>query len=199
MGGVALGDHGRPRGKHLTHRSVAETLLAVVIFSVAMGFTWVNHGEEPGELAAPSAQWAAARENGASTTIPPSQPAVAGSFTKWGETTRPAPVRARILDPETGEEVLVSLPPGSTVFNGEVVPIGSTGTTRPGGTATTSPGTGTTGEPPTTEPPTTQPPTTEPPTTEPPTTEPPTTEPPTTEAPQGLVGGLLGEVGDLLD
>jgi hypothetical protein len=103
---------------------------------------------------------------------------------------------ARIIDPETGDEVLVVLPAGSTVVNGEVVPIGSTATTRLGGTATTEPPTT---EPPTTEPPTTEPPTTEPPTTEPPTTEPPTTEPPTTEAPVGPVGGLLGEVGDLLD
>ena len=208
MGGVGLGDDGRPWGRHLARRSVAETLLAALIFAVAMGFTWVNQGgDDPVELAAPSAQRAAS-ENGGSTTIPPTQPAIAVRFTKSGETTRPAPVRARIIDPETGEEVLVSLPPGSTVFNGEVVPIGSTGTTRLGGTATTTPGTGTTsttdGEPPTTEPPTTQPPTTEPPTTEPPTTEPPTTEPPTTEPPtteaqQGLVGGMLGEVAGLLD
>lgn len=206
MGGVGLGDDGRPWGRHLARRSVAETLLAAVIFAVAMGFTWVNQGgDDPVELAAPSAQTG---ENGASTTIPPSQPAVAVSFSRTGAIIRPAPSTARVIDPETGEEVVVPLPPGSTVVNGEVVPIGSIGTTPSGGTATTTPGTGTTsttdGEPPTTEPPTTQPPTTEPPTTEPPTTappttEPPTTEPPTTEAPQGLVGGLLGEVGDLLD
>lgn len=206
MGGVGLGDDGRPWGRHLDRRSVAETLLAAVIFAVAMGFTWVNHGgDDSVELAAPSAQTG---EKGASTTIPPSQPAVAVSFSRTGAIIRPAPSTARVIDPETGEEVVVPLPPGSTVVNGEVVPIGSIGTTPSGGTATTTPGTGTTsttdGEPPTTEPPTTQPPTTEPPTTEPPTTappttEPPTTEPPTTEAPQGLVGGLLGEVGDLLD
>jgi hypothetical protein len=55
------------------------------------------------------------------------------------------PPTARIIDPETGEEVLVPLPPGSTVIAREVAPIGSTGTTRPGGTATNRPGTGTTG------------------------------------------------------
>jgi hypothetical protein len=192
MGGVGLGDGGRTWASHLARRSVAETVLAAAVFAVAMGFAWVNHGgDDPEELAAPAAERAGAPGRSASTTIPPSQPAVAGSFTESGETSRPAPARARIIDPETGEEVLVSLPPGSTVVNGEVVPIESTGTTRPGGSSTT--------EPPTTEPPTTEPPTTEPSTTEPPTTEPPTTEPPTTEAPQGLVGGLLGQVGDLLD
>jgi hypothetical protein len=55
------------------------------------------------------------------------------------------PPTARIIDTETGEEVLVPLPPGSTVIAREVAPIGSTGTTRPGGTATNRPGTGTTG------------------------------------------------------
>ena len=187
---------------------VGETLLAAVIFAVAMGFTWVNHGgDDSVELAAPSAQTG---ENGTSTTIPPSQPAIAVSFSKTGAIIRPAPSTARIIDPDTGEEVVVPLPPGSTVVDGEVVPIGSTGTTRPGSTATTRPGTGTTGttgapttsppttRPPTTQPPTTEPPTTEPPTTEPPTTEPPTTEPPTTQPPPPPAGGLLGGVVDLL-
>jgi hypothetical protein len=207
MGGVGLGDDEPLRGGRLAHRSVGETLLAAVIFAVAMGFTWVNQGgDDPLELAAPSAQRAGTSQSGAPTTIPPSQPAIAVSFTTSGEIIRPAPVRARIVDPQTGQEVLVELPPGSRVVDGDVVPIGSTGTSSPGSTATTSPGTGTTGttdggspitQPPTTEPPTTEPPTTEPPTTGPPTTEPPTTEPPTTaplttEAPLGIVGGLLG-------
>jgi hypothetical protein len=112
--------------------------------------------------------------------VSPSQPAIPVSFSASGEVVRPAPATARIIDPETGEEVVIPLPPGTTVIDGEVVPVESTGTTRPGSTATTSPGTVTTGttQPSTTEPPTTQPPTTQPPTTEPPTTEPPTTEPP---------------------
>jgi hypothetical protein len=200
---MALGDDGPRRERHLPHRSVGETLLAAVIFAVAMGFTWVNQGgDDSVELAKPSAQ---TRENGSSTTIPPSQPAIAVSFSRTGEISRPAAVTARIVDPVTGEEVVIPLPPGSTVVDGEVVPIGSTGTTGTGSTATTSRGTGTTGTTdggsPTTQPPTTQPPTTEPPTTEPPTTGPPTTEPPTTEpttapltteVPQGVVDGLLG-------
>jgi hypothetical protein len=213
MDGMGLGDDEPRRARHLVHGSVGETLLAAVIFAVAMGFTWVNHGgDDSVELAAPSAQTG---ENGVSTTIPPSQPAVAVSFSRTGAIIRPAPSTARIIDPDTGEEVVVPLPPGSTVVDGEVVPIGSTGTTRPGSTGTTRPGTGTTGttgssgttgppttQPPTTEPPTTEPPTTAPPTTQPPTTEPPTTEPPTTQppatSPPPLAGGLLRDVVDLL-
>ncbi|HEY6696960.1 MAG TPA: hypothetical protein VIZ67_01965 [Acidimicrobiales bacterium] len=209
---MGLGDDDPRGGKQLAHRSVGETLLAAVIFAVAMGFTWVNHGgDDPVELAAPSAQRTAAGADWSETTIPPSQPAIAVSFSRTGEIIRPAPHRARIIDPETGQEVVVLLPPGSTVVDGEVVPIGSTGTTRPGNTATTRPGTGTTGTtggPSTTEPTTTTT-TTEPTTTttEPTTTteatttttETPTTEPPpTAEPPQDLVGGLLGGVGDLL-
>jgi hypothetical protein len=199
---MGLGDN-EPRGaRHVVHGSVAETLLAAVIFAVAMGFTWVNHGSDDSvELAAPSDR---AGENGASTTIPPSQPAVAVSFTRTGAIIRPAPSTARIVDPETGEDVVVPLPPGSTVVDGEVVPIGSTGTTRQGSTATTRPGSGTTRPTTTTTEPTTT--TTEPTTT---TTEPTTTttdptttttDPTTTttEAPPGLAGGLLGGVVDLL-
>jgi hypothetical protein len=199
---MGLGDDEPRRARHLVHGSVGETLLAAVIFAVAMGFTWVNHGgDDSVELAAPADQ---AGENGASTTIPPSQPAVAVSFTRTGAIIRPAPSTARIVDPDTGEDVVVPLPPGSTVVDGEVVPIGSTGTTRPGSTATTRPGSGTTRPTTTTTGPTTT--TTEPTTT---TTEPTTTttEPTTTttdptttttEAPQGLAGGLLGGVVDLL-
>jgi hypothetical protein len=199
---MGLGDDERRGARHLVHGSVGETLLAAVIFAVAMGFTWVNHGgDDSVELAAPSDQTG---ENGASTTIPPSQPAVAVSFTRTGAIIRPAPSTARIVDPDTGEDVVVPLPPGSTVVDGEVVPIGSTGTTRPGSTATTRLGNGTTRPTTTTTEPTTTTlgpttTTTEPTTT---TTEPTTTttDPTTTttEAPQGLVGGLLGGAADLL-
>jgi hypothetical protein len=198
--GMGLGDDERRGARHLVHGSVGETLLAAVIFAVAMGFTWVNHGgDDAVELAAPSDR---PDENGASTTIPPSQPAVAVSFTRTGAIVRPAPSRARIIDPDTGEEVVIPLLPGSTVVDGEVVPIGSTGTTRPGSAATTRPGSGTTrpattttGPTTTTTGPTTT--TTEPTTTT--TTEPTTTttDPTTTstEAPQGLAGGVVDLLG----
>jgi hypothetical protein len=190
---------------------------AFVVLAVGLARMSADGGTTGDELAAARTQRMAIGEDSAATTIPPSQPAVAVSFTGTGQIIRPAPVTARIIDPETGEEVVVPLPPGSTVVDGEVVPIGSVGTSGPGSSGTTRPGTGTTSttaggssttKPPTTQPPTTQPPTTEPPTTEPPTTEPPTTEPPTTEppttepppttAPPQGAGGLLGSVADLL-
>jgi hypothetical protein len=201
----------RTGGQETRHtQALVGTLIAGTFVFLAIGLARMsNDGSVAGDgLDASSSQRTAANGDEHRDGISPSQPAVPVSFTSGGEIIRPAPVRARIIDPETGEEVLVDLPPGSTVVDGEVVPIGSTGTSSPGGTATTSPGTGTTGTtsggspstaPPTTEPPTTQPPTTEPPTTETPTTQPPTTEPPTTETPttetptteppQGLVGG----------
>jgi hypothetical protein len=201
MFGMGLGDDEPRRARHLVHGSVGETLLAAMVFAVAMGFTWVNQGgDDSVELAAPSAQ---TREDGASTTIPPSQPAVAVSFSRTGVIIRPAPSTARIIDPETGEEVVVPLPPGSTVVDGEVVPIG-TGTTRPGGTWTTRPGSGTTGSTTTTSKPTT---TTTGPTTTTTETTTTTTETTTTTtettttttgATQGLDGGLLEGVVDLL-
>src|SRR4029453_62846 len=52
------------------------------------------------------------------TALSPSQPAFPLSFS--GEIVRPAPATARIIDPETGEEVVVPLPPGTRVIDGEV-------------------------------------------------------------------------------
>jgi hypothetical protein len=215
---MGLGDDEPGRERLLAHRSVGETLLVAVIFAVAMGFTWVNQGgDDSVDLAAPPTQRTATGGDGAPGRIPPSQPAIPVSFTSSGEVIRPTALRARIIDPETGEDVVVPLPPGTTVVDGEVVPVGTTVTTRSGGTATTGPGTGTTGttsagtpttgppttQPPTTQPPTTQPPTTQPTTTQPPTTQPPTTQPTTTQPPypqgQGAVGGLLGAVAGLLN
>jgi hypothetical protein len=81
--------------------------------------------------------------DGRAASAPPAPP----TYRAASAQTPPAriPPTARIIDTETGEEVLVPLPPGSTVITREVAPIGSTGTTRPGGTATNRPGTGTTG------------------------------------------------------
>jgi hypothetical protein len=176
-------------------------LIAGAFVLLAVGLAWVSGDGSASDLVTVSSPRTASDGDETSASeadryfyglVPflPSQPAIPVSASASGEVVRPAPATARIIDPETGEEVVISLPPGTTVIDGEVVPVESTGTTLRGGTATTSPGTGTTGttapsttEPPTTQPPTTQPPTTEPPTTEPPTTEPPTTEPPTTEPP----------------
>jgi len=190
---------------------------AFVVLAVGLARMSADGGTTGDELAAARTQRMAIGEDSAATTIPPSQPAVAVSFTGTGQIIRPAPVTARIIDPETGEEVVVPLPPGSTVVDGEVVPIGSAGTSGPGSSGTTRPGTGTTsttaGGSSTTKPPTTTTttePTTTTTTTEPtttttttePTTTTTTTEPTTTTTtetpttPPQALGGLLG---DLLD
>ena len=80
--------------------------------------------------------------------LPPSQPATPVSFAPSGEVVRPEPRRARIVDPRSGEAVVVDLPPGTRVdpATGQVV-VRVTGTptsiptsTRPT-TTTTSEGT----------------------------------------------------------
>ena len=60
-------------------------------------------------------------------------PAIPLSFS--AEIVRPAPATTRIIDPETGEEVVIPLPPGTTAIDGELVPVENTETTGPGGTA----------------------------------------------------------------
>jgi hypothetical protein len=60
-------------------------------------------------------------------------PAIPLSFS--AEIVRPAAATARIIDPETGEKVVIPLPPGTTVIDGEEVPVENTGTTGPGSTA----------------------------------------------------------------
>jgi hypothetical protein len=204
---------GGPRsGRKLPQAQVGGTLIAAAVVVLAIGLAWMNTGGDSTDDVGAVAQRAAASEDGRPAEIPPSQPAVPVSFGRSGEIIRPAPDKARIVDPDTGNDVVIPLPPGATVVDGQVVSAGggSTSTTRPGTTGSTAPGDGSTGttsgrspvtQPPTTEPPTTEPPTTQPPTTEPPTTEPPTTEPPTTEPPAGSTGqvdGLLGGVLELL-
>ena len=142
MGRVGVGSGGLE-----TRRTEAQTGTAiagafVLLVLLAVGLTRMIDGRFASELTAPPTyRTASARDDPTSSkccrTFPESS--------RTGEITRPAPVTARIIDPDTGEEVLVPLPPGSTVIDGEVVPIGSSGTTGSGGTATTGPGTGTTG------------------------------------------------------
>jgi hypothetical protein len=142
MGRVGVGSGGPE-----TRRTEAQTGTAiagafVLLVLLAVGLTRMIDGRFASELTAPPTyRTASARDDPTSSkccrTFPESS--------RTGEITRPAPVTARIIDPDTGEEVLVPLPPGSTVIDGEVVPIGSSGTTGSGGTATTGPGTGTTG------------------------------------------------------
>ena len=176
------------------------TLIAASVVLLIMGTAWLGRVGEGGDddLQAPMVDGVTlpVDDDGDPIEIPPSQPATAVSFTPDGQVLRPDPVRARIID-EEGDEVLVALPPDTTVdtVTGEIVP-------RPGGSSTTGSDTTQTTRPsttPTTRPTTTtRPPTT---TTEPPptttTTEPPptttTTEPPptTTEPPPPTEGAAL--------
>lgn len=147
--GVGSGGPEARRTEAQTGTAIAGAFVLLVLLAVAL--TRMIDGRAAIELTeSPTYRTASARDDPTSSkkccrTSP--EP------TRTGETTRPAPVTARIIDPETGEEVLVRLPPGSTVIDGEVVPIGSSGTTGSGdtattgtgGTATTGPGTGTTG------------------------------------------------------
>lgn len=179
---------------------VGAGVIAAGLFVLVMGVIYLNRDDTPTRLAVPTVDGVTlpTDSDGRPVDVPPSQPATAVAFGADGTILRPDPVRARIVD-ESGVEILITLPPNTTIdaITGDVIPrppgtSGSTtvttgpSTTPSSGPATTNrpPTTGTpTTNPPTTQPPTTAPPTTEPPTTEPPTTEPPTTEPPTTEPP----------------
>jgi hypothetical protein len=174
-------------------RAAVAVSVAVVLVG-AVG--WINHdGSLDGDFADPAANRVTVPtdSDGRPADLPPSQPATPVSFAPSGAVVRPDPARGRVVDPQTGEDVVIPLLPGTVVdtSTGQVVvkppttTSGSPGTTGP--STTRPPAT----EPPTTGPSTTPTPSTEPPTTEPPTTQPPTTEPPTTEPDPGGVGGLI--------
>ncbi|HEY7072877.1 MAG TPA: hypothetical protein VH479_22305 [Acidimicrobiales bacterium] len=96
--------------------------------------------------------------DGRPVDLPPSQPATPVSFAPSGDVVRPEPRRARIIDPRSGEPVIVDLPPGTTVNNNGQVVVRVTGTptsvslptttttSRPASTTTTTQGTTTTTE-----------------------------------------------------
>jgi hypothetical protein len=151
---MALGAGGSQGGKTLPQTTVGATLIGASIVVLVVGLGWLNHsgGGDRTDLAAPLARRSAdaAGKSGKASEIPPSQPAVPVSFGAGGELIRPAPDTARIIDPTTGLEVVVTLPPGATVVDGQVVPAGSgdtaptTGSTNGGGTVTTGPAAGST-------------------------------------------------------
>jgi hypothetical protein len=66
------------------------------------------------------------------------------SFGGDGEVIRPAPGTVRIIDPESGLEVVITLPPGTTLVAGQIVPKDNRPTTS-AGSGTTRPRTGTAG------------------------------------------------------
>jgi hypothetical protein len=123
MGCVKLGGGGPEDRRTQAQVGTAVAGGFVLLVLLAVGLTRMIDGRAAGEPPAPPTRRAAAGLT-SPARIPPTAP---------------------IVDTETGEEVLVPLPPGSTVIAREVAPIGSTGTTRPGGTATNGPRTGTTG------------------------------------------------------
>jgi hypothetical protein len=61
--------------------------------------------------------------DGAPAELPPSQPATPVSFAVSGDVVQPEPRRARIVDPRSGQDVVVDLPPGTRVdaATGQVV------------------------------------------------------------------------------
>lgn len=178
-------------------RAAVAVGVAVVLVG-AIG--WINHDASlVGDFADPAANRVTVPtdSDGRPADLPPSQPATPVSFAPSGAVIRPDPARGRIVDPETGEDVVIPLLPGTVVdtTTGQVVvkppptTSGSTGTT--GTTGTTRPPTT---APPTTQPSTTSTPSTAPPTSAPPTTEPPTTEPPTTAPDDDVLGGLIEDL-----
>jgi hypothetical protein len=172
--------------------AVGATLIGAAAIVLILGMVWLGRDDEPSDrLVFPTVEGVTMPTDaeGEPIALPPSQPAVPVSFGVDGLIIRPEATQARVID-ESGNEVLVPLPPGSVVdvVTGKIVPeLPTTGTTRPGSTTgTTRPGsttTDTTGGPTTTEDPTT---TTETPTTTEDTT--PTTEPPPDP---GLLGGIV--------
>jgi hypothetical protein len=160
-------------------------VVAAGLVVLVVGVVYLNRTDEPPRLAMPTSDGVTppTDSDGHTVDVPPSQPAGVVHLGTDGSVLRPDPVRARIVDRQTGLEILITLPPNTTIdaVTGEVIPRppGTSGPT----TVTTGPSTTDTTPPPTTSPPTTDAPTTDPPTTEPPTTDPPTTEPPTTEPP----------------
>jgi|RhiMethySRZTD1v2_1073278.scaffolds.fasta_scaffold15767_2 hypothetical protein len=194
MGPVALGEGSNEMGG-APSPYVGAGVIAAGLVVLVVGVIYLNRDQTPTRLAMPTADGVTlpVDRDGRPVDVPPSQPATAVAFGAGGEILRPDPVRARIIDEDSGLEILITLPPNTTIdtVTGTLVPRRTTGTTGTPGTPGTDPTTGptdpgttaTTSRPTTTDPPTTEPPTTEPPTTEPPTTEPPTTEPPTTEPP----------------
>lgn len=133
--------------------SVGEMLLAAVVFAVAMGITWLSYGRDGGGWEAlvglprgPSA--------GNEGDVDPSELPALQPVGPDGVVGQSPPETTRIIDPETGEEVVVTLPPTTAgdPTASTTVPTGSGSTAPPGTSPTTSPSSTTTS---TTEPSTT--------------------------------------------
>src|SRR5690606_34832058 len=122
--GVAPGEGSSTR--RTAPPAVGATLIAASIVVLVIGLSWLNRGGDGRErLAVPVVGGVTppTEPDGDVVDIPPSQPAVPVSFGQDGRIVRPEPDRARIVD-EEGNEVIVALPPGTTVdtVTGRIVP-----------------------------------------------------------------------------
>jgi hypothetical protein len=176
---VSLGEGGSV-GAPAPSPYVGAGVIAAGLVVLVVGVVYLNRSDEPPRLAMPTSDGVTlpTDSDGRTVDVPPSQPAGVVHLGADGSVLRPDPVRARIVDRETGIEILITLPPNTTIdaITGEVIPRppGTSGPTTVTTGPTTTSGPGTTGGPGTTEAPTT---TEEPTTTEATTT---TTEPTTT-------------------
>jgi hypothetical protein len=171
------------------------TVIAAGLVVMVIGLGWLNHSGDTGQgNTAFERDVAQAVERAQSLgEIPGSDPASPSSVgSAGGDGNGPTTSTTIVIDPQTGIQITVNLPP--TGSSGSSSTTGSTGggttgtTSGPGGTTGTT-SSGSTG---TTAPPSTQPPSTTPSTT--PTT--PSTLPSTTlPAEPGLLDGLLGILG----
>ncbi|HEX5366874.1 MAG TPA: hypothetical protein VFW63_09480 [Acidimicrobiales bacterium] len=162
---------------------VGAAVVAVGVVVLVVGVLLLNRDTGTG-VTVPAADGVTAPTDarGRPVDVPPSQPAVAVGFGADGQVLRPDPARARVVDEGTGFEVLVTLPPGTTVdaVSGAIVRRGP-GRGRPTTVTTGSPPSTTHGSSTTSLPPTTTPTTTMPPTTDTTTTTTTTEPPPTTD------------------
>jgi hypothetical protein len=199
---MALGTGRSGGGTPMPQPGVGAALIAASIVILAIGFGWLNNlGDDQvvdSLVGALSPRSVVTNEDGEVVgEIPPSQPAVPVSFGPAGLLIRPEPERARVVDPDTGLDVIIPLPPGTTVVDGRVVPkgttttrgssstTGSTTSSTTGGSTTSSSDTTSTTSGPTTS--STEEPTTT--STEEPTT---TTEtPPTSDPGPGLIDSII--------
>ncbi|HET6950496.1 MAG TPA: hypothetical protein VFI47_08975 [Acidimicrobiales bacterium] len=188
---AGAGDPTPPRPARALRGAIAVGLGVVAVLTVG----WLSRGDSMGAgLANPSGNGVTVPtdSDGRPVDLPPSQPAIAVSFAPSGEVVRPDPSRGRVVDPATGQDVVIPLLPGSGIdaTSGQVVvrPPATSGST--GTTATTRPESTTPSTAPTTT--DTTPDTTEPPTTDTTSDTTAPTDPPPTDGGLGaLIGGLL--------
>jgi hypothetical protein len=104
--------------------------VAGALVVLAMALVWPTRSSDGGFAGAPGGVTVPTDDDGHPVDLPPSQPATAVLLDASGLTMRPNPVRARIVDPVSGEDIIVPLAPDSTVDTrtGAIVPRSPTTT-----------------------------------------------------------------------